>query len=104
MTKCLIRNGSPARFLHSLSGDPEVPRASPAMDVVDNLQRRGSLQVWPRPPIPFITSLMRIVGQEVHAVIWDGAPAKDVLVRIENQLKPMFDSLSAEIKTMKIKS
>lgn len=96
VTKCLIENGSPARFLHSLSADPEVRRPLPAEVVVDSMQRSGHVQVWPRPPIPYITSLMRIVGQEVHDVIWGDAVAKDVLVRAENRLKPMFDSLISE--------
>lgn len=98
ITKCLIQNGSPARFLHSLSADPEVPRLLPGLDMVDALQRRGLLQVWPRPPIPYITTLMRIVGQEVHDVIWGGASAKNVLARAENRLKPMFDTLVSSNK------
>jgi len=94
ITKCLIQNGSPARFLHSLSADPEIPRLSPALDAVDALQRRGLLQVWPRPPIPYMTSLMRIVGQEIHDVVWGQASPKNVLARAENRLKPMFDALT----------
>jgi multiple sugar transport system substrate-binding protein len=90
--KCLIKNGSPAKFLHSLSHDPEVEDITPAFKVMDTMERRGQLQIWPRPPVPFITSLMRIVGQEVHDVLWGDAPARDVLVRAENRLKPMFES------------
>jgi multiple sugar transport system substrate-binding protein len=90
--KCLIQNGSPAKFLHSLSHDPEVEDITPAFKVMDAMERRGQLQIWPRPPIPYITSMMRIVGQEVHDVIWGDAPARDVLVRAENRLTPMFAS------------
>ena len=92
VTKCLIENGSPAKFLHSLSHDPEVEEITPAFKVMDSMERRGQLQIWPRPPIPYMTSIMRIVGQEIHDVIWGDAPAKDVLVRAENRLKPMFDT------------
>lgn len=101
-TKCLIQHGSQARFLHSLSTDPELSRSSPALDAVDALQRSGRLQVWSRPPIPYITSMMRTVGEEIHGVIWGGSPAKDVLVRIENRLKPMFDTLAGNYKKIDI--
>ncbi|MCP4380885.1 MAG: extracellular solute-binding protein, partial [Hyphomicrobiales bacterium] len=69
-TKCLIQNGSPAKFLHSVSADPEVADLIPVFTVMDSMEKRGQLQIWPRPPIPFMTSMMRIVGQEVHDVIW----------------------------------
>ena len=98
VTKCLIENGSPAKFLHSLSHDPEVEEITPAFKVMDALERRGQLQIWPRPPIPFMTSMMRIVGQEIHDVIWGDAPARDVLVRAENRLKPMFDTFSKMVE------
>ncbi|MCP4305717.1 MAG: hypothetical protein GY788_12730, partial [bacterium] len=67
----------------------------PVFTVMDSMEKRGQLQIWPRPPIPFMTSMMRIVGQEVHDVIWGDASAAGVLQRAENRLKPMFDSLAA---------
>jgi light-regulated signal transduction histidine kinase (bacteriophytochrome) len=61
--------------------------------VVQSLEKRGQLQIWPRPPIPFMTSLMRIVGQEVHAAIWGDAPVEGVLARAENRLQPAPEDL-----------
>lgn len=92
-TKCLIQNGSPARFLHSLAKDPEIPLPSRSQEVVDSLERLGQLHIWPRPPIPYITSLMRVVGHEIHDVIWGGACRNTVLARAENRLKPLFESI-----------
>jgi multiple sugar transport system substrate-binding protein len=92
-TKCLIQSGSPAKFLHSVSSDPEVADLIPVFRVMDSMEKRGQLQIWPRPPIPFMTSMMRIVGYEIHDAIWGDASAKGVLTRAENRLKPMFDTL-----------
>lgn len=93
VTKCMIQNGSPSKFLHSVSSDPEVADLVPAFGVMDSMEKRGQLQIWPRPPIPFITSLMRIVGQEVHEAIWGDADITGVLTRAENRLHPMFRDL-----------
>jgi multiple sugar transport system substrate-binding protein len=92
-TKCLIKNGSPARFLHSLDKDPDIPFPSPAQEVVASLERLGQVHLWPRPPVPYITTLMRVVGQEVHDVIWGSGCRANVLARAENRLKPLFESL-----------
>ena len=92
-TKCLIQNGSPAKFRHSVSSDPEVSDMVPVFGTVDAMEKRGQLQIWPRPPVPFMTSMMRIVGQEVHDAIWGQAPAANVLHRAECRLESMFASI-----------
>lgn len=93
VTKCLVQNGSPAKFMHSVSADPDVPDALPAMNAMAAMERRGQLQTWARPPIPFMASIMRTVGYEVHEVIWGGADCRSVLSRIEDRVQPLFASL-----------
>ena len=93
LTKRLIVNGSPAKFMHSVAADPEVTGALPPMAAMASMERRGHLQTWPRPPIPFMVSIMRILGQEIHDVIWGGAQRSDVLARAENRILPLFNSL-----------
>ena len=100
LTKCMIQNGSPSKFLHSVSSDPEVADLVPAFSVMDSMEKRGQLQIWPRPPIPFITSLMRIVGHEVHDAIWGDGDLKGVLARAENRLVPMFRDLGMQDNTL----
>ncbi|WP_454858612.1 extracellular solute-binding protein [Rhizobium binxianense] len=93
VSKSLIQNGSPAKFMHSVAADPEVRDTLPAMEAMASMERRGQLQTWPRPPIPFMASIMRIIGQEIHDVIWSDAGKHGVLKRAENRIKPLFDSL-----------
>ena len=92
-SKLLIQNGSPANFLHSVSADPEVAGLAPVLNVLHSMERLGELQLWPRPPIPFMTTMMRIVGEEVHKVIWGGRPARHALPRVEDRLNSLFDEL-----------
>jgi multiple sugar transport system substrate-binding protein len=93
VAKSLIQNGSPAKFMHSVAADPDVPNTLPAMEAMASMERRGQLQTWPRPPIPFMASIIRIIGQEIHDVIWGGAQSAEVLVRAENRILPLFDTL-----------
>jgi len=93
LTKRLIKNGSPAKFMHSVAADPEVPSALPAMEAVASLERSGQLQTWPRPLIPFIAAITRILGEEIHDVIWGGAERSDVLSRAESRILSLLNSL-----------
>lgn len=93
IAKCLLLNGSPAKFQHSVSADPEVPQQGPAMQAMAAMEQLNLLQTWPRPPIPFMASIMKIVGQELHDVIWDGAQAAGVLGRAEQRIDQFFEVL-----------
>ena len=93
LAKSLIENGSPTKFMYSVAADPQVTGALPAMEAVASMERRGQLQTWPHPPIPFMVSIMRILGEEIHDVIWGGAERSGVLARAENRILPVFNSL-----------
>lgn len=93
VTKSLILNGSPAKFMHSVAADPQVPNVLPAMEAMASMERLGQLQTWPRPSIPFMSSMMRIVGHQIHDAIWGGASRNDVLSRIEDQVTPLLNTL-----------
>jgi multiple sugar transport system substrate-binding protein len=36
---------------------------------VDAMERRGELQVWPRPPVPEFSGIMEILGVEIHRML-----------------------------------
>jgi multiple sugar transport system substrate-binding protein len=90
LTKLLINNGSPANFRHSVSADPELQDASPVLKVMHSMEKLGQLQLWPRPPIPNMMSIMQIVGEEVHGAIWGGVSTRLALQRAESRISPLF--------------
>ncbi|RTQ98900.1 ABC transporter substrate-binding protein [Halomonas nitroreducens] len=69
LSKLYIMNGSLATPRFSVSRDPEVSSLSPVIDVVDRMARENILQVWPRPPVPGITDIIGIAGNEVFEVL-----------------------------------
>ena len=67
--KLYIQNGSRTNPRYSVSADPEVRRTSEIFDAVDGMSWRDELQFWPRPPIPEISNLIRICGEELHDML-----------------------------------
>jgi len=64
--KLYIENGSLVSPRFSVSQDPEVQKISPLISIVDEMARTGVLQMWPRPPVPEITRLIAMIGEEMH--------------------------------------
>ncbi len=69
MSKLYILNGSLVTPRFSVSCDPEVSALSPLIEIVDDMARKDILQAWPRPPVPGITDLINIAGQEIFEVL-----------------------------------
>ncbi|MFC2990970.1 ABC transporter substrate-binding protein [Halomonas tibetensis] len=69
MSKLYILNGSLVTSRFSVSQDPEVSALSPLIDIVDGMVRKNILQSWPRPPVPGITDLTTIAGNEIFEVL-----------------------------------
>ena len=100
-TKLLIKNGSPSNFRHSVSADPEIKDASPVLKVMESMEKLGQLQIWPRPPIPNMMTIMQIVGEEVHDAIWGGVSSRRALQRAENRLAPLYKNDTDENNNVK---
>ena len=64
--KLFVLNGSRTSPRFSVSADPEVRSLSPAITAVDEMERAGLVQFWPRPPAPEIAEIINICGEEMH--------------------------------------
>nr|WP_290829620.1 extracellular solute-binding protein [Halomonas sp.] len=69
MSKLYIMNGSLVTPRFSVSQDPEVSALSPLITIVDDMAKQDVLQAWPRPPVPGITELISIAGNEIFDVL-----------------------------------
>ena len=69
MMKWYVLNGNLTSPRFSTSADPEVQATSRIIAAVDAMERRGELQVWPRPPVPEFSGIMEVLGQEIHRML-----------------------------------
>ena len=83
--KLYIENGSLVSPRFSVSMDPEIRRISPVMTIVDGMARAGTLQYWPRPPVPEITELISIIGGEMHDMLQGAVSVRQALSNAQNR-------------------
>ncbi len=83
--KLYVQNGSRTNPRYSVGADPEVRRASPIFEAVDAMSWRDELQFWPRPPIPEISDIIRICGEELHDMLRGLTSPRDALRRAQER-------------------
>lgn len=49
--------------------DPTCADNRPVIATVDKLAHSGQLQTWPRPAVPQLNTLVRILGKEIHTML-----------------------------------
>jgi multiple sugar transport system substrate-binding protein len=81
--KLYVLNGSRTAPRTSVSADPEVRRLSPIFEAVDAMSWRDELQFWPRPPIPQISEIIRICGEELHDMLRNQISPREALARAQ---------------------
>ncbi len=83
--KLYVINGSRTAPRYSVGADPDVRRLSPIFEAVDAMSMRDELQYWPRPPIPQISALIEICGQEIHDMLRGIVSPRDALRRAQKR-------------------
>ncbi len=79
--KLYAQSGSRTAPRYSVGADPEVRRLSPIFELVDQMSWRDEL--WPRPPIPQISDIIRICGHELHDMLRGIVSPREALDRAQ---------------------
>jgi multiple sugar transport system substrate-binding protein len=90
--KLYIENGSLVSPRYSVSMDPEVQRVSPLISIVDDMARSGVLQMWPRPPVPEISAIIAIAGEEMHDMLLGAKTVDQALINAQNRADALMRS------------
>jgi multiple sugar transport system substrate-binding protein len=69
LMKWYVQNGNLSSPRYSTSADPEVRRMSNLIEQVDAMEKKGQLQIWPRPPIAEFSDIIHILGEEIHQLM-----------------------------------
>lgn len=81
--RLFVENGSRGCSRYSASDDPLVRAGSPVVEKIDELARKGSLQSWPRPPIPEIGSITQLCGVIMHDMLRGIISPKEAVERAQ---------------------
>jgi multiple sugar transport system substrate-binding protein len=91
LMKLYVQNGSLTSPRFSTSADPEVQAISGMIRDIDKMEQNGTLQVWPRPPIPEFADIVSILGDEIYFMLQQQVSIDEALAsaqyRIEQLLK-----------------
>ena len=90
MLKWYVQNGNLSSPRFSTSADPEVQAKSPLISEIDGMERRGELQIWPRPPIPEFSDILGILGDEIHLMLQGEAPPAVALGNAQNRIDALM--------------
>ena len=83
--KLFVQNGSRTNPRYSVGADPDVRRMSPIFEAVDAMSWRDELQFWPRPPIPEISDIIQICGEEFHDMLRGIISPREALRRAQGR-------------------
>jgi len=86
MMKWCVQNGNLTSPRFSTSADPEVQAMSRVISRVDAMEKRGELQIWPRPPVPEFQGILDVLGVEIHRMLTGDATIADALTTAQNRV------------------
>lgn len=86
MLKWYVLNGNLTSPRFSTSADPEVQASSSLISEVDAMDRRGELQIWPRPPIPEFSDVLSILGDEIHMMLQGTMSVREALDKAQGRI------------------
>ena len=88
--KLYVQSGSRTSPRYSVGADPEVRRLSTIFEAVDGMSWRDELQFWPRPPIPQISDIITICGQEMHDMLRGITSPREALQKAQDRADNIF--------------
>ena len=86
MMKWYVQNGNLTSPRFSTSADPEVQASSRLIGEIDGMERRGEVQIWPRPPIPEFSDILLVIGNEIHAMLKREQTIRQALQKTQAQI------------------
>ncbi|MDF2185693.1 extracellular solute-binding protein [Grimontia hollisae] len=89
LMKWYTLNGSFSSPRFSTSADPEVQQFSSIFETVDELERKGEIHNWPRPPVPEFNDIVAILGDEIHKMLRGILTVDDALSRAQKRIEAL---------------
>ncbi len=84
--KWYVQHGCLTSPRFSTSADPEVQAKSSLIGAVDAMERKGELQIWPRPPIPEFSDILTVLGDEIFRMLQRESSISEALGRAQDRI------------------
>jgi multiple sugar transport system substrate-binding protein len=86
LLKWYVQKGSLTSPRFSTSADPEVQSSSAMIGAIDAMERRGTIQIWPRPPVPEFTEILSVLGSDIHEMLRGEVSVGQALSAAQNRI------------------
>lgn len=90
MMKWYVQNGNITSPRFSTNADPEVQKINPLIGQIDRMERRGELQIWPRPPIPEFSDIVSILGDTIYLMLQGELSVDAALSQSQNAIDQLM--------------
>jgi len=90
LMKLYVQNGSLTSPRFSTSADPEVQAISGMIRDIDKMEQNGTLQVWPRPPIPEFAEIVSILGDEIYFMLQQQVSIDEALGSAQHRIEQLL--------------
>ncbi|MEP2532600.1 sugar ABC transporter substrate-binding protein [Shimia sp.] len=85
VVKLLAQHGGYVTPRISVAADPDVRQLSPMIEEVDRMSRRGQIRLWPRPPVASYSTVVSILGEEIHQMLRGKQSVEEALCRSQQR-------------------
>ncbi len=86
MMKWYVQNGNLTSPRFSTSADPEVQAKCRIIPRIDAMERRGELQIWPRPPVPEFHDILVVLGEHIFMMLQGELSVAEALATSQNEV------------------
>lgn len=83
--KLLVQHGGYVTPRISVAADPDMRQLSPVIAAVDRMAKLGQIRLWPRPPVARYTSVVSILGEEIHDMLNGRQSIAEALARSQHR-------------------
>ena len=86
MMKWYVQNGNLTSPRFSTSADPEVQAKCRIIPRIDAMERRGELQIWPRPPAPEFHEILVVLGEHIFMMLQGELSVAEALATSQSEV------------------
>lgn len=90
VNKLLVQHSGHVTPRISVGSDPDVRRLSPVIAAVDRMAKRGQIRLWPRPPVMNYSSVVSILGEEIHDMLSGHQSVSQALKRSQKRAEAVM--------------